>query len=390
MRIINRYSDPIFVRAFAPKDGAHAFGITERDMLRTGEYFDWGMGQDTVQLEFKNGGYGYRGTTIEAASTDRQFSNAGTTVFAATGRAVDLSNAALRQLMNPGQYFDLDNPSQQTQIAFDYQQVTGIGLTLLAALVTGYAQPSLVLGAATASLGLASVILSMFQTSSPPSLQLSDITQSLQKVIDENEARTTVPHILSASDWFDKYVKKSAALQKPAPPGFKIDLKPYDREQFVDELNKHLDEVTPFLPALAVLTANRDIRKHAIPEYILGVGLHLHMERIQLLLKQEKEPLDQHDITSLKGRIDRYKTVLSYSEDDFKKMRDEIFQQYPLANPGLGGYEEGVTFVPESPEAIQLGKGITVKYLKGDRWIIKNAIDKLAGMNQELNQLRLN
>jgi hypothetical protein len=41
----------------------------------------------------------------------------------------------------------------------------------------------------------------------------------LQKVIDENEARINVPHILSASDWFDKYVKKSAA-----PPS--IDTRP--------------------------------------------------------------------------------------------------------------------------------------------------------------------
>jgi hypothetical protein len=56
-----------------------------------------------------------------------------------------MSNASLLQLLNPSQYFVTVNPSKQTNIAIDYQQATGLALSLLAALVTGYGQPSFVL-----------------------------------------------------------------------------------------------------------------------------------------------------------------------------------------------------------------------------------------------------
>ncbi len=148
-------------------------------------------------------------------------------------------------------------------------------------------------------------------------------------MIDEHDAGIQISYILDAVTWFDNYVQKSQKLKDAADPSG-IDLSDYDRKEFEKELHQHLDEVTQFVPALGVLTRNRNIRKHVIPEYILGVSLYLQLRRIELILKQLQTPLDSHDIDSVKDQAGIYYKALKESEEDFVSMRKEIIQKYPL------------------------------------------------------------
>jgi hypothetical protein len=174
-----------------------------------------------------------------------------------------------------------------------------------------------------------------------------------------------------------------------------IDLSPYDRKHFVDELNDTLDGVTEFRGTMDTLEHNPGIRRFVIAEYILGIGLRLHLERLQLLLKQEKEPLDRHDIEAVRGMALRYENTLRKTEEDFLKLRQEILSKYPLAD-SKNIYDEGQrpgeihAYVPPQPELEKLITGINMKYLKGDRWLIRKTCKSLKEMVGQIDALNMN
>lgn len=266
---------------------------------------------------------------MRPASTSRLFSSDHTVIYTGGQQLVEITNE-LQALMNPGQYIDVAHPNKPTQLAVDFARVSGAILALLEGLVSGYAPAGMAKGVGVGTVKMASVLIGIFANqSSLPSLKLSDIVESVAKVIDEHDAGIQISYILDAVTWFDNYVQKSQKLKDAADPSG-IDLSDYDRKEFEKELHQHLDEVTQFVPALGVLTRNRNIRKHVIPEYILGVSLYLQLRRIELILKQLQTPLDSHDIDSVKDQAGIYYKALKESEEDFVSMRKEIIQKYPL------------------------------------------------------------
>jgi hypothetical protein len=95
-------------------------------------------------------------------------------------------------------------------------------------------------------------------------LDLGDIEDAVQSIIDQDDARNQVPIILDTLDWLNELLAKSRA----AAPN---NLSDYDRGLFVGRLTDLLAPISPFLTAMRLLRENRDIRKYAIPPYLMGL-----------------------------------------------------------------------------------------------------------------------
>jgi hypothetical protein len=399
LKIINRIGRKVYWRTFKADDDLHMGGLKSGD-LESGAETNVGMGHDQVQMEIKESVRStfflpsYAGRSIHAASTSEKFSNRGTVILAETGRPVAI-NQKVQELMNPGGVLSDKGDKSLSQPEISLHLFLNTALALVDGLVAGYAQPSLILGGGKTGVGLAGVIISMFESAPEPQFpDLTMIADTLNVVLDEHDAHKYRAHILAAAEWFDRYVRKSASLsQGTATENVEIDLTPYDRAQFLDELNDKLDGVTDFKGAMDILENNRDIRKHVIAEYILGIGLRLNLERISLLVKQEKQPLDIHDIDTIRQLAKRYDQTLKEAEEDFVAMRAKIFRDHPLIDPKYiidEGLDQSVrAYVTPQPEVEKLVKGINMKYLKGDRWLIRKTRKSLKLLIEELEHFTI-
>ena len=388
MRLINRSADyTIFVRGFPAGDRIYGAGVGDAGKIAPGQAVEIGMTSNPVQLEVKHNWV--FGAPIMKADPNQLFPSSITVIF--TGERLVGLTSELLSLMNPGGYVDDTQPNKPTQLAVDFARVSTATLALLEGLISGYAPAGMAKGVGVGTVKMASVLVGIFANqSSVPSLKLDDITASMEKVLDEHEARVRVPAILAATTWFDSYVQKSRDKLKSATDPSGIDLSDYDRKEFEKELNQHLDGLTPFIPSLDIFTSNRSIRKYVIPEYILGVSLYLQLRRIELILKQAKTPLDAHDIKAIKDKAEDFFKALQQSEEDFVELRKKIIHDYPIASweSSSGWYDDfNSELVPPQPEADKLRRGLVFKYLKGDRWIIKKALGSLDQMVTNLAQI---
>ncbi|MDX1693907.1 MAG: hypothetical protein R3208_09080 [Ketobacteraceae bacterium] len=315
-------------------------------------------------------------------------------ILAETGRPVTIDNK-VKALMNPGGVLSEPGDESLSKPEISLHHFLGTALALVDGLVAGYAQKGLVLVGGKTGVGLAGVIMSMFESAPEPRFpDLAMIADTLNVVLDEHDAHIYRSHILAAATWFDRYVRKSASLsQETAAENMEIDLTPYHRAQFLDELNDILDGVTDFKGSMDILENNRDIRKYVIAEYILGIGLRLNLERINLLVKQEQQPLDIHDIETVQQLARRYDQTLKEAEEDFVAMREKIFHDHPLIDPKYiidEGLDQAVrVYARPQPEVEKLVKGINMKYLKGDRWLIRKTRHSLKLLIEELDHFTI-
>ena len=304
MRIINRMNpkpaNSIYWRTFKPDDGSHIIG--EHDgRLNLNDIINVGSSYGSVQLELKWGGV--TNTTLLAASTNRTYNTSHTLVLndVSSVAVVDDEAKALLILGGWNETSPQNTPQVLSLLPPDFVQVLNVMMALVDGIAVGYASTSVGLGGAKGAVGLASSILGMFSEAGqqPESLGLAEIGNTVQTIINENQARIAAAKVLMVCGWFDRYVQKSASLKQKGE--LTDDLGDYDKNQFIDELDDHLDGQTDFLGAMADLEHNRNIRKYVIPQYIMGVMLHLNLERLKLVVKRQSTPLDVHDINQSSG-----------------------------------------------------------------------------------------
>jgi hypothetical protein len=243
--------------------------------------------------------------------------------------------------------------------------------------------------------GVFKIALGLADIFSPPastnSLSLKDIQTIVQGLIDQNEARLRVGDIFDVADWLDKYVQKSRALAVGVtdPLTSTVELSQYDREHFWAELKNHYDGVTPFKSAMTMYRNNRDIRKYAMPAYILGVLLHLHIELLTLYKKQETTPLDQADITAVARLTEAYSKTMEECTADYDLFCEDWATKYPLLSRGdLKNYGFPDIIIVASDEANALCKAVVKKYLQGDRMLLVNARSKISDFLQATERMR--
>lgn len=397
MRIINRINPSgagaIYWRTFEPDNTLHIVG--EHDgRLKLNESIDLGSKYNEVQFELKWGGL--TGTSILAPSSSRKYKTNSTLVLNLHSKVAEIDEEA-KKLLILGGWIETSSADQKqgpSILPTEFQKLLNVVMALVDGLAVGYAKTSLALGVSKGTVGLASSILGMFsEHSQPESLGLAEIGDTVKNIIEEHQAKLDAAKITMVCRWFDGYVKKSASQQQSTDPS--MDLNPYDKAQFIDELDEHLDGQTDFLGAVANLEHNRDIRKYVIPEYIMGVILHLNLMRLQLVIKQESTMLDVHDINQIIGLSEKYIRTLNECEEDFKQLRASLAEKCPLItdtwedfttpkpNGGL------VVIAGPTPEGEAYGRGITVKYLSGDRWLTDRTIEQIKGVIEQLQKLNV-
>ena len=408
MRLIFRSSggpvSTVYYRIFDADDTLHWIGLADGkiDLSRYGRnsrdaYKDLSPGHSKVTMELKWGGI----TGSAIVSAKKQYSEHSNVVITPVMTPVEITTEPmdLIKLSGKSDQTILRNrgreESEQT-FMLDAKKAADIAMAVVDGLIGGYAKTSVVLGTSKTGVGLAGQILSLFGSNTKPEpLKLEDITSSLIEALSQNEAKVQSAKIMLVSRWLDHYISKSIALSTQGNAAGQ-DLSEYDKQEFRDELNAHLDGRTEFIGALAVLEHNREIRKYAIPEYIMGLTLRLHMERLHLHVKKEQSPLDEHDIAKIISLAQGYVTTLHECESDFKKLRADLIRKYPLIDSSWEDYTNpapgsGIIDVVDmsGPEGSCFGRGITVKYLAGDRWLIIKTISALSALIKEMESYNL-
>jgi hypothetical protein len=218
-------------------------------------------------------------------------------------------------------------------------------------------------------------------------LDIEGVTGAVQNLIDQNEARLQVPPIFLTLAWLNKYIGKSRLLAQGGVDPSTIELSAYDRAQFIDELNKHVDGNTGFKGAIATLRDNRAIRKHVIPSYLLGAMLDLHLEVLSLCVKRETSPLDVADIESVVHLGESYASTLGQLEEDYAAFCRGWASEYPLLSglENVGHTDIVIIAAPEPVEGLALGRAAVVKWLQGNRMVIAETALKI---NQFVNALK--
>ncbi len=408
MRIIFRSNggpvSTVYYRIFDADDTMHWIGLSDGkiDLSKYGResrdaFKDLSTGHSKVTLELKWSGV----TGSSIVNADKHYSGTSNVVVTPVMTPVEITSEPLELIKLSGKsdqtiLRDIGNIQAQQGFTFDAKQAADIAMAIVDGLIGGYAKTSVVLGTSKTGVGLAGQILNLFGTSTQPEpLKLEDITSSLIAALSQNEAKVQSAKIMLVSRWLDHYISKSIALSS-AGGNAGQDLSDYDKQEFRDELNAHLDGRTDFLGAMAVLEHNREIRQYVIPEYIIGLTLRLHMERLHLHVKKEQSPLDSHDIERVISLAKGYVATLHECEADFKKLRADLTRKYPLI---AQNWEDYTTLPPGSgiidvvdmsgPEGACFGRGITVRYLAGDRWLITKTITALNRIIKEMETYNL-
>jgi hypothetical protein len=220
-------------------------------------------------------------------------------------------------------------------------------------------------------------------------LSVSDIQVAVQQIIDTNEARKGVGDVMTVNDWLNKYVSKSRYLAEKSPDLSTVELSDYDRQAFVTELKDIQGGRTAFRKTMDTYRNNRDIRKYAIPTYLLGMLLHMHIEILALVVKQETTPVDAADIEAVVKLAKDYRATLPQLEEDYVLFCNDLYQKYPLVFKlsDVGRTDTEIYQIPTPTEGIALGMAAVAKYLQGDRMIIETNGTKLNHIIQHVPKL---
>jgi hypothetical protein len=353
-------------------------------------------GMDPVQVEVTEFveptvqvGFQVRPQVIVPASTKHQFGNRLSTIF--TGSALVELSGELQDVMNASTYDPwFDETRMPSGESLELQAVLNVVSAVLDGLVAGWTRPGALLGAGQGGFEVASALLGLFVSNQqPPSLELAQVDALFQKLINETQAKRARSHILGAAQWLDEYVVKSKGTIQNGHVG---ELSEEDRRRFLAEMSDYLEGRNPFKGAMDELTFNREWRFHAIPEYLLGIGIMLDLEKLDLMKRESSDTgVTIHDIENLVKHIDRYESALHQSEDDFVRNRAAFFSRYPILGPNELGLWDDPSAKPIGPvaEMKQAARGYITKFLKGDRYLVQSATGRLEAIKSALRNLSL-
>ena len=270
-------------------------------------------------------------------------------------------------------------------------------------LIGGYASKSFGLGAAKLGVGIAGVFLGMLREDKPPKVvSIAEFKSAMNEVLDERSADEYSATIMGAAEWFGGWAQRVQAMNSGTASGDSVELSGDDLAEFRRELDNYTDghSGSTFQDALTQLDHNPNIRVLALPEYVIGLSLDIHLERIKLLLKSaEGKSVTVHDLTDLATRITRYKDWLIKSEQDLDHKVTKLHQKYPfagLARTSTNGrmtpiLESFARFDPPTDQADYPAEhylflcGCLRRYLNGDQKLLSNTIATLNALLADIN-----
>ena len=177
----------------------------------------------------------------------------------------------------------------------------------------------------------------------PQGPSLASIKAAVSDAMNKNNAAVAGSYVQALYLWFTRKAKEIDFFQKqkkPVPKRLETD--------FLSEVKYALDprDSSSFYSTLFYVSANSDVAKYMLREFLIGIGLYIHLRRIDLgqtyipyalTQKTEKGVMPPSEIGDLKADIGTMRDGFDKGRTAFGSMRSGIVQNY-----GLSGIPEAI------------------------------------------------
>ena len=210
-------------------------------------------------------------------------------------------------------------------------------------------------------------------------LNLDDVTKAVADVIDNDDAQNAAAEILAVSAWLRNYVNISQDINAGAQPQNVTQTNDGFSQAVIDALLP----TSNFVFQMSILKTRPEVCKYVIPVYILGIYLHLNLQRIYMALKGlVADPL-QNSI--LYSAAYGYQGTLAGCDSGYLSLLHQLLTTYPLAGQNINSLDNYTGLDNNDAELYYLGRAAISKYLGGNRRVLIDTDNNLQTFMQVLS-----
>jgi len=362
MKIINRSSSNVFWRAFDSGDGSNIFGIAD-GFIKPGKEVITPLSNSHVKIEIKpNGPLG-----LAHVSAGPVYDGDTTLMFTPNKRLVDFQGE-ISKYWNVGSGVNgFEASGSSYRVLYNMVSSTTAALNALGIAFTIAGKGIGTIGGAGA--GLVSILLTgIGDSGAQVSLQKEEIETAVKDIIQEQDSQEFKSNIIWAWDWYQHNIQLAQSLTQSDQ-----EYSEYDYKEFMAQLHSHLQGRTPFIGSMNAFSGNHEMRLTALPEFAMGINLHLQMERVKLIEKASLATVRENDYNYYIHIAEKYLSDIQESKFDLDKK----------------GYEEIDKFdFWKTPELYTLKQGIFNYYCFGDDHLLEHTEHSLQGLISNLKMQR--